>query len=179
MKTGIWEKVVNLFTLNSEEDDMIGYDEYERANYVDGAVAYDFAQEEPRNDGGVFGKGRKRQDREEKRGNHKVTPFRKQGSDNHSSHVAIIKPKGMDDSSKIADTLLEGYVVLINYGGLDTRICQRISDFVSGVVYSVNGRIVEIAPSIQIAVPSDVSLDGDFQEALGNSVSVPSLRAGM
>ena len=53
----------------------------------------------------------------------------------------MIIPTSFGDSQEICDHLLAGKAVVLNMEGLHTEIAQRIIDFASGAVYSINGNL--------------------------------------
>ena len=93
----------------------------------------------------------------------KVVPMRK------SMEVSMIKPTSIEDSKDICDYLLAGKTVVLNMEGLHTEVAQRIIDFASGAVYSINGNLQKISNYIFIVTPDTVDLSGDFQDILGNA----------
>lgn len=173
---GFVDNLFSMFRLNSDDyddDDGMGYDDYQDTDYINGNVAvapmmsnrsFDDYEEEPR----------KRKD--VKRAKHKVTPIKLNSSNAYSTQVRVIKPTKMESCREIADILMSGTVVLINYSGIDVNLSQRISDFVSGAVYSVNGKFERISSSILIAVPAGVGLDGDLHNVVSGSLEIPSFR---
>lgn len=100
----------------------------------------------------------------------KVVPMKKSGME-----VSMIKPTSMDDSKEICDYLLAGKSVVLNMEGLHTEIAQRIIDFTSGATYSMRGNLQKISNYIFIATPESVSLSGDFQDFLGDSMDISGL----
>ncbi len=97
----------------------------------------------------------------------KVVPMKR------NMEVAMVIPTSFGDSKEICDHLLAGKTVVLNMEGLHTEIAQRIIDFASGAVYSINGNLQKISNYIFIVTPDTVDLSGDFQDILGN-VGVPS-----
>lgn len=106
------------------------------------------------------------------------TGFLGRSSNNHSNKVVPMK-KNMEvtmvittsfgDSQKICDYLLAGTTVVMNMEGLDTDVTQKVIDFTSGALYSINGYLQRISKYIFIAAPSTVDLSGDFQDILGSA----------
>ena len=88
--------------------------------------------------------------------------------------VCVIKPRSMEDSREITDTLLANCTVVLNMEGLDADIAQRIIDFSSGSCYAIDGNLQKVSNFIFIITPSGVEVSGDFQEIL-NCVDMPSL----
>ena len=88
--------------------------------------------------------------------------------------VCVIKPRSMEDTREITDTLLANCTVVLNMEGLDVDIAQRIIDFSSGSCYAIDGNLQKVSNFIFIITPSGVEVSGDFQEIL-NGVDMPSL----
>ena len=88
--------------------------------------------------------------------------------------VCVIKPRSMEDTREITDTLLASCTVVLNMEGLDVDIAQRIIDFASGSCYAIDGNLQKVSNFIFIITPSGVEVSGDFQEIL-NGVDMPSL----
>ena len=80
--------------------------------------------------------------------------------------VCLFKPNNYDtDSREIADTLLEGKSVLLNFEGIEIAVAQRIVDFISGVTHAIDGKLQKISRYIFIVTPRNVDLSGDFTES--------------
>ena len=77
--------------------------------------------------------------------------------------VSIIKPASFEECQDICDTLLAGKPIIVNLEGFnDLLVGQRIMDFVSGCVYSINGKLHQISGYIFIISPDGVEISGDY-----------------
>ena len=108
----------------------------------------------------------------------KITPMRasKRGNTVAGMEVCVIKPRSMEDTREIADTLLDNSTIILNLEGIDVELAQRITDFSSGACYSLGGRLQRISGYIFVMVPYNVDITGDLQNVLGGAI--PSVRAG-
>lgn len=102
-----------------------------------------------------------------------VTPVRSQ------MEVAMVKPTAIEDGRTIVDALLSGKAVVLNMEGIQTELAQRILDFTSGAVYSMNGKLQMISNFIFIATPNRVELSGDFRDLLGLGSSQLDITGGV
>lgn len=102
----------------------------------------------------------------------KISPMRAKRSG--GMEVCVIKPKSMEDSREITETLLEECTVVLNMEGLDLDVAQRIIDFASGSCYAIHGNLQKISNYIFIITPESVDISGDFQEILSGAFEVPS-----
>ena len=93
------------------------------------------------------------------RASSKIVPIK---SSNRNLEVCIMKPSTFADSQEICDMLLEGRAVVVNLEGFDPLEAQRIMDFISGCVYSINGRLHQISRYIFIFSPDSIDISGDY-----------------
>lgn len=108
----------------------------------------------------------------------KITPMRTGRSAVSNMEVCVIKPKDMEDTREIADTLLDGCTVILNLEGIDIDMAQRVIDFSSGTCYAIDGRLQKVSSYIFIMTPSNVEITGDFQQIINNSFDMPAMRKG-
>ncbi len=105
--------------------------------------------------------------------NSKISPIRSARRGN-GMEVCVIKPKSMEDSCEITETLLADCTVVLNMEGLDLDVAQRIIDFACGSCFAIHGNLQKISNYIFILTPSSVDISGDFQEILSGAFDVPS-----
>lgn len=109
----------------------------------------------------------------------KITPMRSsKKSSAGNTEVCVIKPRSMEDTREIADTLLDNATVILNLEGIDVELAQRIIDFTSGACYSLGGSLQKVSSYIFILGPYNVDITGDLQNILSGSIPAPSIRAG-
>ncbi|MBP5160152.1 MAG: cell division protein SepF [Lachnospiraceae bacterium] len=90
--------------------------------------------------------------------------------------ICIMKPRTFEDSQDICDVLLSERAAIINLNEFDINLAQRIMDFVSGAVYSMNGKLYQISDVIFIVSPESVDISGDYSDILEQSgFEVPTL----
>lgn len=90
--------------------------------------------------------------------------------------VNVMRPTRFDDSQAICDVLVGENATIVNLEGIDLALAQRIMDFVSGAVYSLNGKIHQISSLIFIVSPENVEISGDYLSYIEqNSFEVPTL----
>lgn len=84
--------------------------------------------------------------------------------------VSIFHPRRFDEVTEIADNLRSGRHVVVNLVGADRTLSQRIVDFLSGVVYTVDGKMQRLGESIYLFVPANVPVtahDNELAAAAG------------
>ena len=97
-------------------------------------------------------------------GKHNVVSF----GDAKSSRrigVSVYHPRRYDEVTEMGDALRARHLVTVNLVGTDRVMSQRIVDFLSGVIYTLDGKMHRIAEGIYLFVPSNVQInakDGDL-----------------
>ena len=89
----------------------------------------------------------------------KVVPMR---ATTKPLEVHIIKPSSFEDSQEVCEILLGGQAVVVNLEGFDEDEAQRIMDFISGCIFSINGKLHRISKYIFIFSPDNVDISGDY-----------------
>lgn len=74
-------------------------------------------------------------------------------------HMVVLQPKTFDSSQEIADHLLHGQPVIVNYEETDIVLAQRISDFVCGCTFALGGTVKNIGTKIQLCAPQRVDIE--------------------
>lgn len=87
--------------------------------------------------------------------------------------VIIMQPENYDDAQGICDHLKSKKPVIVNLERLEKELAQRIIDFLSGAVYSLDGNIQKVANGIFIIAPYNVDIMGDFKDELRNKGVFP------
>ncbi|MBV8163341.1 MAG: cell division protein SepF [Candidatus Eremiobacteraeota bacterium] len=84
--------------------------------------------------------------------------------------VSIFHPRRFDEVTEIADNLRAARHIVVNLVGADRALCQRIVDFLSGVVYTVDGKMQRLGEGIYLFVPANVPVtahDNEMAAAAG------------
>lgn len=87
--------------------------------------------------------------------------------------VVIVQPENFNDAKDICDNLKNKKPTVINLEGLSKELAQRIIDFISGAIYSLDGNIQKVSSEIFIVAPYNVDILGDFKEEVTNKTIFP------
>lgn len=79
-------------------------------------------------------------------------------------NMQMLEPVSFDDSQKVADALHNSQPVVVNFENTDPIIAKRMTDFISGVIYALQGNMKKIGRNILICAPKNVDIDS----GLGN-----------
>lgn len=105
----------------------------------------------------------------------KVVPIRTASSD---VEVCIFKPANFGESQEVCNILLGGQPVIVNLEGIDVEEAQRIMDFVSGCIFSIQGNMRQISKYIFIFAPKTIDISGDYIKNVtenNEGISIPTL----
>ena len=86
--------------------------------------------------------------------------------------MKLIKPERYDNTTvqKIADHLISGRTVVLNLESTNKESARRLIDFLSGVVYTIEGDITRVSTNTVVIVPHNVHVSGEqLQEQMANN----------
>lgn len=88
--------------------------------------------------------------------------------ENKTQKVVIVKPFDFDETAGICDNLKENKIVVVNTNGLESKIAQRLLDFVGGATYVLNVQIREIDRGIYMFLPCEVDVSNSLKKESQN-----------
>lgn len=80
--------------------------------------------------------------------------------------VVVLNVRKFEEVLDIADHLKAKKPVVINMESVDAGCARRVIDFLSGVVYSIEGGIQKVSKGIMLVTPYTVEIMGDFEDEL-------------
>ncbi|MCL2212963.1 MAG: cell division protein SepF [Oscillospiraceae bacterium] len=75
--------------------------------------------------------------------------------------LKVVRPEGFDAVAPIADHLLNNRTVVLNLEATNKETARRLIDFLSGVAYSIDGKIKRVANNTYVITPNNVDVSGD------------------
>jgi len=90
-----------------------------------------------------------------------------------TTKVVVVTPHNINDAKDICDHLRANRSIVMNVENVETQIAQRIVDFLSGAVYSMDGNIQKVSSGIFLATPNSVDILGEIKDDLHNKVVFP------
>ena len=73
-------------------------------------------------------------------------------------NVVVIEPRSFDDAQQVANCLREKRPVVINFENTIEEDAKRITDFISGTIYALNGEIKKVSNNVFFCAPSNVNI---------------------
>lgn len=83
-----------------------------------------------------------------------------------AAKVKIVKPTTYEEAADICDELKNRKIVVINTTGLESRIAQRLLDFMGGASYALGGDLEEVERGVYILSPATVEVSNDLKSEL-------------
>ncbi len=75
--------------------------------------------------------------------------------------LKVVRPSSFAEVGAIADHLLAGCTVVLNFEELDDQSKFRMLDFLNGVTYSTDGEIKQVSQTTFIITPNNVDVSDD------------------
>lgn len=83
--------------------------------------------------------------------------------------ISVFYPRRYDDVTEITDALRGRLVTVVNLVGADRALSQRVVDFLSGAVYTLDGKMQRVAEGIYLFAPSNVPISAQEPEYAGTT----------
>lgn len=76
--------------------------------------------------------------------------------------IVLLEPRMFEEANEIAIHIKSHKACCINLHHLDVQYRQRVIDFLSGVVYGVDGTIKKIGDTVYLCSPKNLSVGGNI-----------------
>lgn len=83
---------------------------------------------------------------------------------NKASQMVVFEPRAYSETQGIADHLKSGRGCIINLHRVSKDQAKRIIDFLSGVVYAIEGEVQKIGPNVFLCTPSNFGVYGTITD---------------
>jgi len=74
------------------------------------------------------------------------------------AQVVLFRPRNFNDVQVIADHLKQRRAVLVNLEGAERDLAHRITNFLSGTIYALNGEMHAVTPAVLFFAPGGVNV---------------------
>lgn len=82
--------------------------------------------------------------------------------------IITIHPRSYKDSTAIGEAFRAGYAVLLNTSEMEAEPARQLIDFVSGMIFGLDGNIDRVAASVLLLVPHGVTVMDDSDNLTGS-----------
>lgn len=83
--------------------------------------------------------------------------------------MILLEPRAFSESQQIANHLKNRNSVVVNLKRITTEQAKRIIDFLSGVIYAINGSMQKIGVGIYLCTPKNVNIQGKITDDIEKS----------
>lgn len=92
----------------------------------------------------------------------KTTDAMKALSANKDSHLILLEPRAYKETQEIATYLKQKRAAVVNLHRLQKEQSKRVIDFLSGVIFAIEGDIQQIGPKIFLCTPKNIGVSGNI-----------------
>ncbi len=79
---------------------------------------------------------------------------------NEKTQLVIRSPKNFEQAQETARCIIAKNPVFLDLKAIDNEMTTRILDFLSGVIFTLEGDIRQMAPRMYLLTPPNVNVDG-------------------
>lgn len=83
-------------------------------------------------------------------------------SANKDSHLVLFEPRAYAETQDIANYLKQKRAAVVNLHRLQKEQSKRVVDFLSGVIFAIEGDIQRIGPKIFLCTPKNIGVSGNI-----------------
>lgn len=81
--------------------------------------------------------------------------------------IVVFDPSVFSDVKNIGKMILNGRAVIVNFRKMDENQIHRVIDFLSGLIFAVNGDMQRIGEKIFLCTPKNFKIEGDLSNLTG------------
>ncbi|WDF81668.1 cell division protein SepF [Lacticaseibacillus pabuli] len=89
--------------------------------------------------------------------------------------IEIYEPRIYSDAKEVGRNLLENTAVLVNFTHLESDDARRIVDFLTGVVFAINGEIKRVGDRIFLVTPANFQVSGALASKLQDDLDIDAI----
>lgn len=83
-------------------------------------------------------------------------------SANKDSHLILFEPRAYSETQEIGVYLKQRRAAVVNLHRLQKDQSKRVIDFLSGVIFAIEGNIQQIGPKIFLCTPKNIGVSGNI-----------------
>ena len=81
---------------------------------------------------------------------------------NSKTKMVLFEPCSFSEADEVGKRLKEGRAVVVNLHKLDREFAQRTIDFLTGVVFALDGKIQNIGTNVILCSPEGIGVQGQI-----------------
>lgn len=80
----------------------------------------------------------------------------------NDTKMVLFEPRSFDEAEEVAKRLKENKAAVVNLHKLQRDYAQRTIDFLTGVIFALDGSIQKIGHNVILCAPRNVSVNGEI-----------------
>ncbi len=84
----------------------------------------------------------------------------------NDTHMVLFEPRSFEEAEEVAKYLKERRAAVVNLHRLQRDYAQRTIDFLTGVVFALDGTIQKIGHDVILCTPHSVSVEGEISMSI-------------
>lgn len=108
------------------------------------------------------------------RGNNNVVAMSKPAV--KGAKIELYEPRIYSDAKEVGRNLLNNTAVLVNFTHLETSDAKRIVDFLTGLVFAINGEIKRVGDQIFLVTPANFEVGGALANKIQDDLNIDELK---
>lgn len=85
-----------------------------------------------------------------------------------SAKVMVIKPSSYEEARDIAEAIKNRKIVVVNTTAMETKVAQRLVDFISGACCVLNAQLQEVEQRVYLLSPSNVEVTNELKSEISS-----------
>ena len=85
-----------------------------------------------------------------------------------SAKIMVIRPTTYDEAREIADAIKNRKIVLLNTNDMETKVAQRLIDFVSGACWVLGAQLQDVEQRVYLLSPSNVEVTSELKSEISS-----------
>lgn len=85
-----------------------------------------------------------------------------------SAKVMVVKPASYDEAREIAEAIKNRKIVVVNTTDMETKIAQRLVDFISGACCVLGAQLQEVEQRVYLLSPSNVEVSNELRTEISS-----------
>ncbi len=81
--------------------------------------------------------------------------------------IVVVHPRKYEDCVSIGEAVVDGYAVLVNLSEMEPAQSHQLVDFISGLIFGIQGNIDRVTPWVMLLVPPGVTVVDDANNLTG------------
>ena len=85
-----------------------------------------------------------------------------------SAKIMVLRPSSYEEAREIADAIKNRKIVLVNTTNMETKIAQRLVDFISGACCVLGAQLQEVEQRVYLLSPSNVEVTNELKSEISS-----------